>query len=159
MDGAATRAPLLVMAVGNLLREDDGFGLAVLEHLRQVELPQTVELFDAGTSVVDLMQVFARRELLLVLDAVRGGQQPGSLYRFGPEQVQSGALPLDSLHQVGLLETLRLGELVDCRPQRTVVIGCEPERTGLAIGLSEPVRAAVPQAARLVLEELGCKAA
>ncbi len=156
MAAAATRPPVLVMAVGNMLREDDGFGLAVLEALQKFELPETVELFDAGTSAVDLMEIFHQRELLVVLDAVRGGQRPGSLYRFSPEQVENGALPLNSLHQVGLLETLKLGELVDCRPQSTVVLGCEPERTGLAIGLSEAVQAAVPKAAELVLKELGC---
>ncbi len=152
----ASRPPVLVMAVGNMLREDDGFGLAVLEELERQPLPDHVELFDAGTSAVDLMEIFDRRELLVVLDAVRGGQKPGTLYRFSPEEVENGALPMNSLHQVGLLETLRLGELVDCRPRQTVIIGCQPEKTGLAIGLSDPVRAAVPKAARLVLEELGC---
>ncbi|GAB4559517.1 MAG: HyaD/HybD family hydrogenase maturation endopeptidase [Geothermobacteraceae bacterium] len=150
----ASRPPVLIMAVGNMLREDDGFGLAVLEELERQPLPDDVELFDAGTSAVDLMEIFDRRELLVVLDAVRGGQKPGTLYRFSPEEVESGVLPMNSLHQVGLLETLRLGELVDCRPRQTVIIGCQPEKTGLAIGLSDPVRAAVPKAARLVLEEL-----
>lgn len=152
---SASRPPILVMAVGNLLREDDGFGLAVLEELERQPLPEGVELFDAGTSAVDLMDIFDRRDLLVVVDAVRGGQKPGTLYRFSPEEVENGALPMNSLHQVGLLETLKLGELVDCKPQRTVVIGCQPERTGLAIGLSEAVRAAVPKAAQLVREELG----
>jgi len=157
--GSANRPPVLVMAGGNMLREDDGFGLAVLEELEGQSLPEGVELFDAGTSAVDLMEIFDRRELLVVLDAVRGGQKSGTLYRFSPEEVENGGLPMNSLHQVGLLETLKLGELVDCRPRQTVVIGCQPERTGLAIGLSEAVQAAVPKAARLVREELGCRAA
>lgn len=149
------RAPVLVMAVGNLLRGDDGFALAVLEELEKLDLPPEVELFDAGTSAIDLMEVFNGRRKLIVLDAVRGGQAPGTLYRFSPDEVEAGALPMNSLHQVGLLETLKLGELVNCKPELTVVIGAQPEQTGLGIGLSVAVQNAVPKAVRLVLKELG----
>ncbi|WP_303721169.1 HyaD/HybD family hydrogenase maturation endopeptidase [Malonomonas rubra] len=148
------RAPLLVMAVGNILRMDDGFADAVLKHLGEMELPEEVELFDAGTSAIDLMDVFHDREQLIVLDAVRGGQQAGTLYRFSPQEVENGSLPMNSLHQVGLLETLKLGELVDCKPKQTVVIGCQPQDTGLGIGLSEPVKAQIERAGELVLQEI-----
>ncbi len=149
------RAPVLVMAVGNILRQDDGFADAVLKALAEEDIPEWVELFDAGTSAIDLMDVFHARERLIVIDAVRGGQAPGTMYRFSPEDVEAEALPMNSLHQVGLLETLKLGELVDCKPQQTVVIGAQPQATGLGIGLSEEVAAAVPRAVKLVLKEIG----
>ena len=147
-------APILVMGVGNILRGDDGFADAVLNRLEQEQLPESVELFDAGTSAIDLMEVFNGRQKLIVLDAVRGGQAPGTLYRFSPDQVEDQALPMNTLHQVSLLETLRLGELVDCKPKETVVIGCQPENTDLGIGLSEAVKAQVERAAGLALKEI-----
>jgi hydrogenase maturation protease len=142
------------MAVGNILRRDDGFADAVLRRLEAEALPTDVELFDAGTSAIDLMEVFGGRERLIVLDAVRGGRAPGTLYRFSPEEVEAGVLPMNSLHQVGLLETLKLGELVDCKPRQTVVIGAQPGDTSLGIGLTPEVEAAVERAARLVMEEI-----
>jgi len=142
------------MGVGNILCSDDGFADAVLRALEEEGLPEQVELFDAGTSAIDLMDIFDGRRKLIVLDAVRGGQQPGTLYRFSPEQVDGGVLPMNSLHQVGLLETLKLAELVDCKPQQTVVIGVQPSSTGLGIGLCDEVRQAVPQAVRLVVAEI-----
>ncbi len=148
------RAPVLVMGVGNILRRDDGFADAVLKELEQMGLPDTVELFDAGTSAIDLMDVFDGREHLIVLDAVRGGQPAGTLYRFSPDQVESGALPMNSLHQVGLLETLKIGELVDCKPKATVVIGAQPADTGLGIGLGPEMQEAIPRAVQLVLDEI-----
>ncbi len=151
---APTRAPVLVMGVGNLLRQDDGFGFAVLEELEGRGIPEGVELLDAGTSAIDLMDCFGGRERLIVLDAVRGGREPGTLYRFSPEDVEAERLPMNSLHQVGLLETLKLGELVDCKPRSTVVIGVQPAETGLGIGLTDRVRAAVEKAADLVMEEI-----
>jgi len=152
------RPPVLVMAVGNILRQDDGFADAVLQRLEALELPPEVELFDAGTSAIDLMDVFGGREKLVVIDAVRGGQPPGTLYRFSPEEVEAQALPMNSLHQVGLIETLRIGELVDCKPQATVVVGVQPEATGLGIGLTPRVAAAVDRAVELVLQELNVTA-
>lgn len=151
---AVDQPPLLVMAVGNILRMDDGFADAVLKRLEEQDLPDEVELFDAGTSAIDLMEVFNGREKLIVIDAVRGGQKPGTLYRFSPQEVEAGELPMNSLHQVGLLETLKLGELVDCKPQETVVIGCQPEVTGLGIGLSDAVKAQVERASKLVQQEI-----
>jgi len=147
-------ASLLVMAVGNILRMDDGFADAVLNRLAAMDLPEDVELFDAGTSAIDLMDVFHDRDKLIVLDAVRGGQAPGTLYRFSPQEVEDGALPMNSLHQVGLLETLKLGELVNCKPKETVIIGCQPERTELGIGLSEAVSGRLERATELVLQEI-----
>ncbi len=148
------RPPMLIVGVGNILRKDDGFADAVLEILEAKELPPHIELFDAGTSAIDLMDVFNGRRKLIVLDAVRGGQAPGTLYRFSPDEVENGALPMNSLHQVGLLETLKLGELVDCKPQETVVIGVQPADTGLGIGLSPEVQGAVEKAVDLVMKEI-----
>ncbi len=150
----ALRAPILVMGVGNILCRDDGFAAAVLSALAAENLPEQVELFDAGTSAIDLMDIFADRRKLIVLDAVRGGKEPGTLYRFSPEDVEQGGLPMNSLHQVGLLETLKLGELVDCKPEQTVVIGVQPASTALGIGVSDAVRQAVPHAVCLVVNEI-----
>jgi hydrogenase maturation protease len=154
LPSVSERAPLLVMAVGNLLKEDDGFGLAVLEELERRGVPADVELFDAGTAIVDLMEIFNGRRKLVVIDAVSAGNTPGTLYRFSPEDVEMANVPQNSLHQTGLIETLHLGELVDCRPESTVIIGVEPSSLELKIGLTEPVQAAVNQAADLVIKEI-----
>ena len=151
---SSQRPPFLVMSVGNILRKDDGFADAVLSRLAETDLPEYVELFDAGTSAIDLMEVFNGRRKLVVVDAVRGGQAPGTLYRFSPQEVEDQALPMNSLHQVGLLETLKLGELVDCKPKETVVVGAQPGDTGLGIGLTPEVAQAVERAVTLVKNEI-----
>ena len=148
------RAPVLVAAVGNILRRDDGVADAVLTELEREFLPSEIELYDVGTSAIDLMEIFSGRRLVVVIDAVRGGQEPGTVYRFGPEEVENHELPMNSLHQVGLLETLRLAELVDAAPEKAIVIGVQPGDTGLGIGLTPAVRDAVDKAKKLVLQEL-----
>ena len=153
------RSPLLVMGVGNMLRGDDGFGVEVLAEVGARALPAEVELLDAGTSISDLMQELHGRRKVVVIDAVRGGEAPGTLYRFSPEDVAAEEVPADSLHQVGLLETLRLAELVDCRPEQVVIIGAQPGDTGLKVGLTPEVSAVVTKAADMVLAEIDGHAA
>ena len=150
----AERSQVLVMGVGNMLRGDDGFGVAVLDEVGSRDVPGNVDLLDAGTSIIDLMEELNGRRKVVVIDAVRGGQSPGTLYRFSPEDVAAEAVPADSLHQVGLLETLRLAELVDCRPEQVVIIGAQPEDTSLKIGLTKAVAAAVPRATEMVMAEI-----
>jgi hydrogenase maturation protease len=142
------------MGVGNMLRKDDGYGAAVLCEIEKDALPEQVELLDAGTSIVDLMEELNGRRKVVVIDAVRGGQKPGTLFRFSPEDVASEAVPADSLHQVGLLETLKLAELVDCRPEQVVIIGTQPQDTDLGVGLTDAVKAVVPRAAEMVRKEI-----
>jgi len=154
MNQPVERSTTLVMGVGNLLRGDDGFGVTVLEAVSKRDVPEHVELLDAGTSIIDLMEELNGRRKVVVIDAVRGGQPPGTLYRFSPEDVAAEAVPADSLHQVGLLDTLRLAELVDCRPDEVVIIGVQPEDTGLKIGLTEAVAAAVARATEMVMTEI-----
>lgn len=154
MNQPAARSTTLVMGVGNLLRGDDGFGVMVLDAVSKRGVPNHVELLDAGTSIIDLMEELNGRRKVVVIDAVRGGQAPGTLYRFSPEDVAAEAVPADSLHQVGLLDTLRLAELVDCRPDEVVIIGVQPEDTGLKIGLTEAVAAAVARATEMVMTEI-----
>ncbi|WP_052464960.1 HyaD/HybD family hydrogenase maturation endopeptidase [Geoalkalibacter subterraneus] len=151
---ATGRAPVLVMAVGNILRRDDGFADAVLKALEGEDLPAGVELFDAGTSIIELMDVFQDRDKLIVIDAIDGGGSPGTLYRFSPQEVDSEAVALHDIHQVGLLETLKLGELIDCTPGEAVVIGVQPRELGLGIGLSPELIDAVPKAVELIRKEI-----
>ena len=77
MNQQAERSPVLVMGVGNMLRGDDGFGVAVLDEVGNRNLPGNVDLLDAGTSIIDLMEELHGRRKVVVIDAVRGGQSPG----------------------------------------------------------------------------------
>ena len=148
------RAPVLVMAVGNILRRDDGFADAVLKALEGEALPDGVELFDAGTSIIELMDVFQHRDKLIVIDAIDGGGSPGTLYRFRPQEIDSEAVALHDIHQVGLLEALKLGELIDCTPREAVLIGVQPKELGFGIGLSPELVDAVPKAVELIRKEI-----
>lgn len=79
------RPKLAVAGLGNLLLKDDGIGIYLIRALRKMKLPENLVLFEIGTAVFFLHSVALEYKNLLLVDAVRGGGKPGSVYRLAPE--------------------------------------------------------------------------
>lgn len=144
----------LVAAFGNELRGDDGFGLAVLRRLEGLPVEggagTVVRLLEVGTGGVRLAQeLLSPCDRLVIVDAVRRGAAPGTVFVLRVEQV---APPREvDLHLVVPSQALGLASALGALPRETFVVGCEPSETEeLRIGLSEAVEAAVDRAAREV---------
>ena len=62
---------ILVLGLGNILLSDEGVGVRIVETLdASHELPDAVEVLDGGTSGMDLLDMVAERDCLIVADAV-----------------------------------------------------------------------------------------
>ncbi len=114
------RPPTLIVGIGNILLADEGVGVRVVERLRSIPLPDTVELVDGGTAGADLIDILADRDKVIVIDAVDLGTTAGTLYRLTPEQIEASVDSL-SLHQLGLAETLKMVKLMK-KPLGEVII-------------------------------------
>lgn len=148
-------APVLVLAVGNILLGDDGCGQRVLAELATVRARwgSAVELVDGGTQGMALLGLLSGRRAVVVLDAVRLGAAPGTVHQLRGREVFA-ALSAAGLtaHEGNAGELLRSAALLDELPREVVVIGLEPERVATEIGLSPSVAAGVPAALRLTVE-------
>ena len=149
-------APILVLGVGNLLMSDEGFGVRVVEELQKgSDLPRHVEIIDGGTAGHDLIDIIEKRTKIIIIDAVDGGCEPGSIYRFTPADLQNGSTyDMTSLHQIGILEILNYAHLFGQAPQETVILGIQPLSLELKIGLSPKIEAQIPKMMELVLKEI-----
>ncbi|MFR0876190.1 MAG: hydrogenase maturation protease, partial [Bilophila wadsworthia] len=91
---------VLVLGVGNILFSDEAIGVRTVEHLQQcASLPGNVELMDGGTLGIRLMDAIMGCDLLIVVDAVLGGGEPGTLYRLEGEGLRASMSFRDSMHQ------------------------------------------------------------
>jgi len=144
----------LILGVGNILLSDEGVGVRVIEAMRGVKLPDNVELMDGGTGAFDLFDVMADRNKVIIIDAVKGGGEPGAVYRFGPDDIRMQRQCLTSVHQVDLLDTLSLARLAGCLPQEIIIFGIESKELGWGLELSPKVAAVIPRVIELVLSEL-----
>jgi hydrogenase maturation protease len=145
----------LVLALGNPLMGDDGFGLAVLARLRRSpEAQGPLLLMDGGTWGMNLLPAIEAAHRLILIDAINTGAEPGSLIRLERDQLPRYFSHKISPHQVDLREILALAELRGTLPEETVAIGVQPESVTMRIGLSRAVRAKVPVVTDLVLRQL-----
>ena len=136
-----------------MLLKDEGVGVHVAQRMMEMALPQNVEVMDAGTATLDVLPLVDDVDRLIIVDALKGGGAPGTIYKLIPEDVmQSKQEPL-SLHQIDVLQMLGMCALLGSKPS-TVIIGIEPKEVGLAVGLSPEVEAIVPRVINLVLREI-----
>ncbi len=154
---SVSRPSTLVLGVGNILLSDEGVGVRIVEAMKGRELSDNVELFDGGTASVDLLDSLANRDKVIIIDAVKGGNKPGTLYRFTPDDIAIQRQAFTSLHQVGLLETLTMAEYLNCTPREVIIFGIEPKKVSWGLELSPEVTGVVPRVIELVLSELGGK--
>jgi hydrogenase maturation protease len=151
---AAPPRKVLVLGVGNLLLTDDGFGVHLVNALKDADLPENVMLVEAGTVSHQLIPLFREVDHVIVIDAVEAGDLPGSLFRFSPDDLAFRSEQLVSLHQISLIDVLRMAELTGRKP-KTTVIGVQPrDVSSWSLELSDELRSVLPRARQLVLEEL-----
>lgn len=145
----------MIVGVGNVLLKDEGIGVHVVRALEEMSLASPdgeLEVVDGGTSP----SAFDRAEgadKLIVVDAVRGGGEPGTIYRFAPDDVSMEPKSLTSLHDLGLLDSLRVMEAVGNPPRETIIIGVEPAEVDWGLELTPTVRGKLPDVVRNVVEE------
>lgn len=152
---ALRRKPLLALGLGNILLRDEGVGVRVVEAMAGMELPPDIELFDGATAGFDLLDALADRRKVVVIDAIEGDAEPGTVLRLQPENLVPHAAQTVSLHDVGLLEALTAARQLDIHPQEVVILGVRPADVSCGLGLSAQVAALVPKIIELVLAELG----
>ncbi len=147
--------PVLVLGLGNILLEDEGLGVRALEAIQRRYLaPPEVELLDGGTTGMGLLDQMSQREHLLVLDAVRSDEPPGTLIRLAGEDVPVYFSQRATPHQIGLADVLATLTLSDEQPGHIVILGMVPSSLELTLDLSADVNARLENLIQAALEEL-----
>ncbi len=140
IDTETSRAPMLVLGLGNILLQDEGVGVAVIERLqRRYRVAAEVELLDGGTSGMSLLDDLRDREHVIVVDAVRTGNPPGTEVVLRGEEVPAFLCNKVSPHQLALSDVLANLALMNESPHQVTVIGMEPLSLDTHLGLSELV--------------------
>jgi len=147
---------VVIVGVGNPLARDEGLGPAALARLEAEGVPPGALCFDAGTDFLASMPDWADADRLIVIDAMRAGGAPGTVYRMPLEEVEARAkaegLHLSG-HDLGLVGAVRLARVTGQRIPPTVVFGVEPAEVALGEGLSDAVAAALDRLTSAVRKE------
>lgn len=143
---------MLVIAVGNSYRSDDGAGPELAARVRALHLPGVSVIEALGD--VGLIDTWTGYGDVIVLDAVQSGAAPGTVIRL---DVTRAPLPRQwfrlSSHQVGVADAVELARALHKLPPSLVFVGIEGKRFDEGQRLSPEVSAALDEAAALVAAE------
>jgi hydrogenase maturation protease len=138
---------VLVAGIGNVFLGDDGFGVEVALRLLREPWPPGIEVVDAGIRGMHLAyRLLEGYDLLVAIDAVARGGEPGTVYVIEPEVEALPAGEPDA-HSISLPSVLAMVRALGGRLGRVLLVGCEPAHVGEQLGLSAAVEAAVGPAA------------
>lgn len=154
-DKQAAQPQVLVLGLGNILLQDEGLGIRVLERLiEKHHLPTNVRAVDGGVMGLDLLLYLEQADALLIIDAIQTGQPPGTIVRLEGEAIPIALAIKMSVHQVGLQELLATSRLQGTLPSRIVLWGMEPASLEWGLDLSPPVAAQVDVLVEKAVAEL-----
>jgi hydrogenase maturation protease len=132
---------------------DDGVGVRVAEELLLRDLGAGVDVVNGATDGMALASRFMDVETVIVIDAVATGDEPGSVYRFTPDDAGMSSLRPHSSHGISVPSIMLAARLQGACPDVIVY--------GVQIGditcgfetLTPQVEARVAEVADMVAEE------
>lgn len=147
---------VLVIGCGNILRGDDAVGPVLVRHLHERGVPDGVRLVDGGTAGMDVAFAMRGAGRVVIVDAARTGNEPGTTYRL-PAEALAQLPPVDGVHTHNFRwdHALALGDwlLGPDRPTDVTVLLVEAGGFEPGAPLTPPVEAAMLALADLVETE------
>lgn len=150
------RTKTRIVGIGQPIAGDDAVGIVVARRLREHGLTDSVEVLEIFDPL-RLIELLEESDRAILIDAVVGNAEPGRILCLDPNDLPTTSISPVSSHTLDLTQVLALAHLFAARTEATEIqligIAIEPPERH-AIGLSPPIRAAVPKAVAVILEML-----
>ncbi|MEM2960843.1 MAG: hydrogenase maturation protease, partial [Candidatus Bathyarchaeia archaeon] len=83
------RKEIKIICCGNVLASDDGVGPAIAKELCSLDLPENVEVIDAGTPGLSIVELILGARKVIFVDATITGSKPGTVQKFILDQLEA----------------------------------------------------------------------
>jgi len=146
---------IVVLGLGNILLRDEGVGVKVIEDLRKrYDFSPPVKMIDGGTAGFGLVTEIEGCKNLLVVDAVKAGNEPGTIYKFRRGDITVQISLNLSVHDIGFFEALEHWKMLGIEPE-VIFFGIEPEdMNSWGFDLTPCIQDKMPKLVALVIEQL-----
>lgn len=146
---------VVVLGLGNILLKDEGVGVRIIENFRErFDYPDDLDVFDGGTSGIDMIDFIANRDHLIITDAVKTGDPAGSIVILKDDDVAAFFKTKISPHQLGISDLLALLDVSNERPKEMTIIGVVPMDMGTGLEMSEPIQGQAVKGADVLADTL-----
>lgn len=146
----------VIIGIGNILLKDDGVGVYTIRQLENEKLPSTIELVDGGTSTLDTLGYFLDYNRVIVVDCLRAGYAPGTIYKINPEDIKGYKKENLSIHDVQILDVVKMANMLGKFPKVTI-FGIEPEKICLDTEMTECMKNKIPEIIKNLKIELNIR--
>lgn len=136
----------LIACLGNPLMGDDGVGSVVAHELAK----QGYEVVTCGSDLSPVLTRIEEVDLLIIVDAVDWGAEPGSVFVARLNEVSE--VYTRSSHRLGVTDMLKVMMKVFGKPVDAYLVGIQPKRVEPATELTSKVKPAVDEAVARVKE-------
>ena len=142
-----------IIGLGNGMRGDDAVGLLAARRLRQ-EVDDKVEVIEAEMAGVDLIELMKGAHSVMLIDAARSGQAPGTIHRLdaSASPIGSQMFPRSS-HALGPVDAIELARAMGVLPATVIVYGVEVGNTEVGQPLSPPAATALDQVVDQIVQD------
>lgn len=148
-------AEITVLGVGNTILSDEGFGVKVVEYLREnFSFPENIALIDGGTLGVELTHFIVGTQKLLIVDSIDGGAEPGTTFHLRDNEIFKHFTQKISAHEIGVQDILTTLEITGKKIPVVELIGAQPFSLDAGLELTEPMQKLLPVLADKALEIL-----
>ena len=150
---------ILLLGIGNVLYADEGIGVHFVNYIQENyqfgHQEDQLDILDGGTLAQGLIPTLCQYDYLIVVDTVNAyGVEPGEVYFFDFDKAPAEIDWQGSAHEVEMLQTLIMMEMVGDRP-KTFVLGVTPTvLEPMTLGLTSQIQAAVPLMEKILLKHL-----
>jgi len=143
----------LILGIGNNLLTDEGVGVHVVRFLQEQHSDSPgLTFLDGGTLSFTLAEPIAEHDNLIVVDAARFGEAPGSIRCFEGEEMDRYLTGnRASVHEVGLMDLFDISRLSGTFPQQRALIGVQPKSLDWGEFPSAQVAPAIARVAAMAL--------
>ena len=132
-----------------------GVGVHVVKDLKEsFTFTPTISIIDGGTMGMELLTYMRGMKKILLVDAINGGEAPGTIYEFPHKELEQYFTEHISVHEVGMQDILRIRTIQEDPLEDAVVIGVEPESLEIGFEPSAAVQRALPEVKARVLNVL-----
>jgi hydrogenase maturation protease len=148
-----------VYGIGNILLGDDGVGPAVAHYLDDnYAFSDEVLIEDLGTPSLDLPNYISGHDVVIFVDAVKCDAPAGAIRTYSRDEITSVPTGIRiSPHEPTINDALIVLDFAGNAPRDVVLVGVVPQTLDGGIALTQPVAAAVEEAAEVVLAELAVR--
>jgi hydrogenase maturation protease len=151
---------ILVLGVGNVLLTDEGIGVRTVETLlEEYRFSDNVEVVDGGTAGMELVEIIANQDHVILIDAVNTGADVGTVVTLEDEEVPALFRSRISPHQLGISDLLGVMALTGETPKNFTLFGVVPFSMATGVELSPemlPLKDILVKNVINKLEALGC---